>query len=50
MFLADLIYSVDFRDIAGDQLRRFRLLKDLATRPCIVLSSRVWYPERKSVV
>ena len=30
--LADLIYSVDFRDIAGDQLRRFRLLKDLGNK------------------
>lgn len=30
--LADLIYSPDFRVIAGEQMRRFRLLKDLGNK------------------
>ena len=30
--LADLIYSADFRVIAGEQMRRFRLLKDLGNK------------------
>lgn len=30
--LADLIFAPDFRDIAGEQMRRFRLLKDLGNK------------------
>ncbi len=30
--LADLIYNASFRDIAGEQIRRFRLLKDLGNK------------------
>ena len=30
--LADLIFAPDFRDIAGEEIRRFRLLKDLGNK------------------
>ncbi|MEN9541003.1 MAG: hypothetical protein RLZZ459_1094 [Cyanobacteriota bacterium] len=30
--LADLIFAPDFRDIAGEEMRRFRLLKDLGNK------------------
>ena len=30
--LADLIYNASFRDIAGEQIRRYRLLKDLGNK------------------
>ena len=30
--LADLIYAADFRELAGEEMRRFRLLKDLGNK------------------